>query len=88
MFEDLIAYAAVVCAATYAGWRLLPASTRFSLAEHTATLALGLGFAKADPEALRRRAAARSESACGGGCSGCASKQGAQPVRFINKRDL
>jgi hypothetical protein len=90
MLEDLIVYAAVACAAMYAGWRLLPASARFSLAEHMATLALGLGFAKADPEAVvvrQRRAAARSESACGGGCSGCASKQGAQPVRFITKRD-
>jgi hypothetical protein len=90
MLEDLIVYAAVACAALYAGWRLLPAGARLSLAEHTATMALGLGFAKADPEAValrQRRAAARSKSACGG-CSGCAGKQGPQPVRFINKGNL
>ena len=90
MLEDLIVYAAVACAALYAGWRLLPASARFSLAEHTASMAQGLGLANADPEAValrQRRAAARSKSACGG-CSGCAGKQGAQPVRFINKGNL
>ena len=85
MLEDLIVYAAVACAGIYAGWQLLPAAARFSLAEHAATLAQSMGFSKADPGAVRRRAAARSKSACGG-CSGCASKAGPQPVLFINRK--
>ncbi|WP_374681210.1 hypothetical protein [Accumulibacter sp.] len=86
MLEDLIVYAAVGCAGLYSGWRLLPAAARFSLAERAATLAQGLGLAKTDPDAVRRRAAARARSACGG-CSGCAGKTGPQPVLFINRKD-
>ncbi|EXI87490.1 MAG: hypothetical protein AW11_02619 [Candidatus Accumulibacter regalis] len=86
MLEDMIVYAAVACAGLYSGWRLLPTAARFSLAEHAARLAQGMGLAKTDPDAVRRRAAARARSSCGG-CSGCAGKTGPQPVLFINRKD-
>ena len=86
MLEDLIVYAAVACATIYASWRLLPATIRFSLAEHGGTLAQRLGFSKVDGDAAGRRLEARAKGACGG-CSGCASKQTPPQVISFNRKD-
>ena len=86
MFEDLVAYAAVACAGTYASWRLLPATIRFSLAGHGLTLARRLGLSEPGVAAARRRVEARANGACGG-CSGCARKQASQQVLSFVRKD-
>ncbi len=86
MLDELIVYAAVACATTYATWRLMPGTLRVALAERCSGLAQRIGLAEADPEATRRRANASGSSACGG-CSGCASKQLPQRVVIVRKAD-
>ena len=74
LFEKLITYAAVLSAATYAAWRLVPGSLRVTLAKLCATLAQRSGLAEATAEAIRRRAAGNEGQACGG-CAGCGNRQ-------------
>ncbi len=77
LFEELLAYSAVISAATYATWRLIPGSLRVALAAHWATLARRAGLAEGTAEAIRRRAAGNGRQACGG-CAGCGNRQTAE----------
>jgi hypothetical protein len=74
MFEEVLTYGAVVGAATYAAWRLLPGALRLALIKHAATLAQRCGLSEPAAEAIRGRAASSTRNTCGG-CSGCAGKQ-------------
>jgi len=75
MFEEVLTCGAVVGAATYAAWSLLPGALRLALIKHAATLAQHCGLSEPAAEAIRRRAAASSTRNTCGGCSGCAGKQ-------------
>lgn len=82
MFAELVTYGAVVGAAAYASWRLMPGVLRVALAKHCTTLAKRLGLAQA--ETVRRWAT--GTSTCGG-CSGCAHKQAPQGMAIVINRD-
>ena len=86
MFEELLAYGAVLGATTYATWRLMPCALRVALAERWATLAPRFGFADADADPARRQASASGSSTCGG-CSGCASKPTSIKVVVVTNKN-
>lgn len=67
MFEALITYSLVACAAAYAAWRLLPATWSGALLAACRQLARRIGMLRVE-EGLRSRV---QPSRCGS-CSGCA----------------
>ncbi|SBT03088.1 conserved hypothetical protein [Candidatus Accumulibacter aalborgensis] len=83
MFEELVVYSAVACAATYATWRLVPGAVRVALVEGCVRLAQRVGFAQPDTE-LRNQRARANGSGCGG-CSGCARKPIPRSVAMVTK---
>jgi hypothetical protein len=74
MFDELLTYGAVIGAATYAAWRLLPGALRLALIKRAATLAQRFGLSEPAAEAISRKAASSTRNTCGG-CSGCTGKQ-------------
>ena len=86
MFEELVAYGAVLGATTYATWRLMPGALRVALAERWANLAQRFGFADADADPVRQQGSERGGSTCGG-CSGCASKQTSDKLVVVTRKD-
>lgn len=83
MFEELIVYGAVACAAIYTTWRMLPGVLRDALAERCANLAQRLGLAQAEAETPGQRSSRRSSGSCGG-CTGCATRKSPRNVAIIN----
>lgn len=71
MFEALITYALVVCAATYAVWRLLPATLSDALLVAGRKWAQRMGVQRVEEPALPSRPL---PIRCGS-CSGCARLQ-------------
>ena len=86
MLEEFVVFGVVACATAYAIWRLMPGALREALGERCATLAQRAGCAKADPEAARRRATARTGQACGG-CTGCSTNQTPPRVGVISLKE-
>ena len=71
LFEELLTYAAVIGAATYSAWRLVPGNLRVTLAARWARRA---GLPEGAAEAIRRGAAGNAGQACGS-CAGCGNRQ-------------
>jgi hypothetical protein len=74
MSEALIAYGAVVWAAAYMGWRLLPVSWRHALSQRCGKLGQWIGLAPVQVGTPSQATQARPQGGCGP-CTGCASRQ-------------
>ena len=85
MLEELVVYGAVVCAASYATWRLMPGVLRDALAECSAGLARRVGLAHGDAGASPRSIREKSKGGCGG-CTGCVQTNPSRRVASITKK--
>lgn len=84
MVEELLVYGAVLCAVTYATWRLMPGALRMVLAERCATLLRRRGLDV--PAARLDRVSAKASGACGG-CTGCVRGVTPASVAIVMKHE-
>jgi hypothetical protein len=74
MSDELVAYGAVLWAAAYMGWRLLPGSWRDALGQRCRKLRQRIGLAQVQAATPSQATQARPHGGCGP-CTGCASRQ-------------
>ena len=74
MSDELVAYGAVLWAAAYMGWRLLPGRWRDALGERCRELGQRIGLEQVQAATPSQATQARSHGGCGP-CTGCASRQ-------------
>lgn len=80
MSEELIVHGAVLAAAAYIGWRVLPGTWRDALGRSGRRLAQRFGLAQAELRPPSRRPDSGYHGGCGS-CTGCA--HGQRPANAI-----